>query len=218
MIRKSHFSENWPWWPFFIMSQFWCHFWLHFLTCHWKSDFSFIRRVQPHFPCSLLPPHHCFVFAPLLIILLLLLGQMAKSKEPKNKPTQPKGGQKQAPAARTKTARAPSLPPVDTDQEGSKIEPTNCWLTVKWDHDRTNCLLDWLDQNPNDCNWLFSDSTVTVRKEGHHKVTAKGSKTHYHESIAKAVFDSPDEEASLHVWYLKDPSKFATSVCNYLGQ
>ena len=47
-------------------------------------------------------------------------------------------------------------------------------LVVKWDNDRTNRLLDWLDQNPDDRNYLFSDLTAAAKQEGRRKVTAKG--------------------------------------------
>jgi hypothetical protein len=119
-------------------------------------------------------------------------------------------------------ARAPPAVVDDSDDDCKEVVAvearTSKRLVVKWDDDRTTRLLDWLDQHPDDRNRLFSDSTVAAKQEGRRKVTAKGNKTRYHEALAKAVFDSPDEEPSLRIWYLREPGKFTTSVLNYLSR
>ena len=111
-------------------------------------------------------------------------------------------------------ANAPTVAATDSDEDTRSSKR----LVVKWDEDRTNRLLDWLDQNPDDRHRLFSDSTAAAKQEGRRKVTAKGNKARYHEALAKAVFGSPDEESSLRSWYLKEPGKFTSSVINYLNR
>jgi len=60
-------------------------------------------------------------------------------------------------------------------------------LQVEWNNTRTDRLLDWLDQNPDDRNCLFSDSTTAAKEQNHRKVTAKGSKNHYYLALANGV-------------------------------
>jgi len=123
------------------------------------------------------------------------------------------------PSAKRGKAKAPTAAASESDEEVEVLETRSSKrLVVKWDEDRTNRLLDWLDQNPDDRNRLFSDSTAAAKQEGRRKVTAKGNKARYHEALAKAVFGSPDEEPSLRDWYLKEPGKFTTSVLNYLNR
>ena len=75
--------------------------------------------------------------------------------------------------------------------------PASRRLVVKWDANRMNCLLDQLDQNLDDHNRLFSDSTAAAKEEGCAKVTAKGTKNHYYAAMAKAVFDCAAEDADM---------------------
>lgn len=138
---------------------------------------------------------------------------MGKANKPK------RGATKDKLASKRGKAKAPLPVANDSDEEVEVLETrTSKRLVVKWDEDRTNRLLDWLDQNPDDRNRLFSDSTVTAKQEGRRKVTAKGNKARYHDALAKAVFESPEEEPSLRDWYLKEPAKFTTSVVNYLNR
>lgn len=91
-------------------------------------------------------------------------------------------------------------------------------LRVDWDNPRTNRLLDWLDANPEDRNRLFSDSTAAAKEENRRKVTAKGSKLRYHVAMAKAVFDCAEEDKEMRSWYLSEPTKFTSSLSNYLNR
>ncbi|KAF8869849.1 hypothetical protein CPB84DRAFT_1855981 [Gymnopilus junonius] len=93
-----------------------------------------------------------------------------------------------------KASKAAAKAPCKSSQKGTTATsadapaelPASKCLQVKWDADRTNRLLDWLDQNPHDHNCLFSDSMAAAKEEGHAKVTAKGAKNHYYVAMAKA--------------------------------
>jgi len=91
-------------------------------------------------------------------------------------------------------------------------------LQVEWNNTRTDHLLDWLDQNPDDRNRLFSDSTTAAKEQNRHKVTAKGSKNRYYLALAKAVFDCKEEDIEMRAWYLKEPAKFSSSLSSYLNR
>jgi len=91
-------------------------------------------------------------------------------------------------------------------------------LQVEWNNTRTDRLLDWLDQNPDDRNRLFSDSTTAAKEQNRRKVTAKGSKNCYYLALAKAVFDCKEEDIEMQAWYLKEPAKFSSSLSSYLNR
>ena len=118
------------------------------------------------------------------------------------------------PRTRKTTDSLKAASAADTDDSASAAGGGR--LVIKWDNGRTDRLLDWLDHRPEDRHRLFSDSTVTAKSEGRKKVVAKGSKTRFHEAIAKEVFNHPEDD--LRVRYQKEPGKFANSVCNYLSR
>jgi len=107
--------------------------------------------------------------------------------------------------------------PSDKSKDEAEVVLGHGCLTVRWDDVGTERLLDWLDQNPDDHHHLFSDSTTAVKQEGWCWVVAKGAKTKFYVAMAKAVFNSPEEEAHLHDWHNNKPQKFATSVLNFLS-
>ena len=119
----------------------------------------------------------------------------------------PDRGQHKPPAPKGTQAKA-----VDTESFAGRC------LQVQWDNMRTNHLLDWLDQNPDDCNRLFSDLTAAAKEQNHCKVTTKGSKNHYYLALAKAVFDCKEEDIKMRAWYLKEPTKFSSSLSSYLNR
>ena len=104
-----------------------------------------------------------------------------------------------------KTAKAVARPPHKSGWVASMAAaadppagfPASRRLVVKWDANRMNRLLDWLDQNLDDRNRLFSDLTAAAKEEGRAKVTAKGTKNHYYAAMAKAVFDCAAEDADM---------------------
>ena len=53
--------------------------------------------------------------------------------------------------------------------------------------------MDWLEENPEDCQKLFSNSSKDAKDEGRRKHVAKSSKSEFHRMIAAAVFSvDPD--------------------------
>jgi hypothetical protein len=77
-------------------------------------------------------------------------------------------------------------------------------------------LLDWLDQNAEDRQKLFSDSSQDARKEQRRRRVAPGSKAVYHLQIATAVF-SVDAKSDIREEFKVDPDKYAKAVENRLG-
>ncbi|KDR70600.1 hypothetical protein GALMADRAFT_229964 [Galerina marginata CBS 339.88] len=107
-------------------------------------------------------------------------------------------------APSTKKAKATCKAPVPrkAQPKAADVQSFAGWhLQVEWDSPRTNCLLDWLDQNPDDHNRLFSNSTVAAKEEKRRKV----------------VFDCDKEDVEMRTWYLKEPAKFSSSLSNYLN-
>jgi len=73
--------------------------------------------------------------------------------------------------------------------------------------------LDWLEENPVDCQKLFSDSTKDAKDEGWQKHVSKGTKSEFHKMIAMFVF-SADVDAVVQADFAVNTIK---SV-NYIAQ
>jgi hypothetical protein len=89
---------------------------------------------------------------------------------------------------------------------------------IYWDKDttQTDRLLDWLDENPADCQKLFSDSSQDARVESRKRQVAKRSKTHFHAKMAAAVF-SVDARREVCDDFMVNPDKYVKSVENQIG-
>ena len=125
-----------------------------------------------------------------------------------------KGKSRPGPTAKRKSKARES----DVGEDGAASIPTQSRLVVNWNEERTNQLLDWLDQNPVDRHRLFSDSITHAKAEGRKKVKAKGDKAVFHKKIAEAVFNVPEETYDLREQYQRQSDKFVSSVVNYLSQ
>jgi len=125
-----------------------------------------------------------------------------------------KGKSRPGPTAKRKSKARES----DVGEDGAASIPTQSRLVVNWNEERTNRLLDWLDQNPVDRHRLFSDSIAHAKAEGRKKVKAKGDKAVFHKKIAEAVFNVPEETYDLRERYQRQSDKFVSSVVNYLSR
>ena len=93
-----------------------------------------------------------------------------------------------------KSTKTVEKPPHKSGRKGTTTTtttdaPAGRHLQVKWGADRTNWLLDWLNQNPEDRNRLFSASAAVAKEEGQTKITAKGTKNRCYAATAKAISD-----------------------------
>ncbi|KAH8979716.1 hypothetical protein EDB86DRAFT_2743904, partial [Lactarius hatsudake] len=84
---------------------------------------------------------------------------------------------------------------------------------VQWDDLRTDWLIDWLEDNPEDHQRLFSDSSRDVKKENQMHRVAKGSKSSFHVKMAEYIF-SVDADAQVHEEVKTDTKKYAKAVKN----
>jgi hypothetical protein len=121
---------------------------------------------------------------------------------------------------RKPTAKAADSPSVDSssDDEGakpSKLRKRPKARRVLWNGNRTERLLDWLEENPNDRQKLFSDSSKDAKDEGRRKHVAKGTKSEFHKMIAAAVF-SVDPDADVRADFRDNPVNYTKSVDNYI--
>jgi hypothetical protein len=88
---------------------------------------------------------------------------------------------------------------------------------TSWTTNRTERLLDWLEENPADRQKLFSDSTKDAKDEGRRKRVAKGTKSEFHKMIATHVF-SVDENEAVRADFAVNTINYTKSVDNYLGR
>ncbi|KAH9011860.1 hypothetical protein EDB84DRAFT_1444962 [Lactarius hengduanensis] len=96
----------------------------------------------------------------------------------------------------TKSGKKPAPEADDNPQE-----PHKKGSRVQWDNTRTDRLIKWLEDNPEDRQCLFSNSSHNARKENQPRCVAKGSKSTFHVKMA-------DEEVK------EEAKKYAKAVKN----
>ncbi|KAH9024121.1 hypothetical protein EDB84DRAFT_1238971, partial [Lactarius hengduanensis] len=84
---------------------------------------------------------------------------------------------------------------------------------VQWDDPRTEQLVDWLEDNPEDRQKLFSDSSHDTKQENRPRRVAKGSKSTFHTKMADYIF-SVDVDARVRVDVKEDVKKYSKAVEN----
>ncbi|KAH9074350.1 hypothetical protein EDB83DRAFT_2516142 [Lactarius deliciosus] len=84
---------------------------------------------------------------------------------------------------------------------------------VQWDNLRTERLVDWLEDNPEDRQKLFSDSSHDAKNENRPHHVAKGSKSVFYIKMAKYIF-SVDGDVGVHAEVKEDVKKYSKAVEN----
>ena len=86
---------------------------------------------------------------------------------------------------------------------------------IHWNVARTERLLNWLEENPEDRQKPFSDSSKDAKDEGRRKCVAKSTKSEFHKMIATSVF-SVDDDTNIHADFHSNPVNYMKSVDNYI--
>jgi hypothetical protein len=76
-------------------------------------------------------------------------------------------------------------------------------------------LLNWLEENPEDCQKLFSDSSKDAKEEGWCRRVAKGIKSKFHKMMATAVF-SVDDDTNIRADFHSNPVNYTKSIDNHI--
>jgi len=115
-----------------------------------------------------------------------------------------------------KQATKAASPDSDSDpSEGPKTNKRPRARRILWNADRTERLLDWLEDNPEERQKLFSDSSKDAKSEGRRKRVAKSTKAEFHKMIAAAIF-SVDPSADVCADFCANPVNYTKSVDNYI--
>jgi hypothetical protein len=110
------------------------------------------------------------------------------------------------------TADSPGSDSI-SDAEGAGKRPKA--RRVLWSTPRTERLLDWLEENPEDRQKLFSDSSKDAKDEGRRRRVAKSPKSEFHKMIATYVF-STDDDPTIREDFRSNPGNYTKSVDNYI--
>jgi hypothetical protein len=82
---------------------------------------------------------------------------------------------------------------ADLDKEDTTADPKSSILRIMWNEPCIEQLVEWLEDNVEDRQRLFSDSAQDVKEEKCCPRTAKGGKVIFHTKIANYIF-SVDED------------------------
>ena len=116
----------------------------------------------------------------------------------------------------TKAAESKTNSTGTSDNEESQMDKQASKMRrIFWTAVRTERLLDWLEENPEDGQKLFSDSSKDAKDEGRRKRVAKGTKSEFHKKIATFVF-SVDSDADVRADFLSNTNNYTKSVDNYI--
>ena len=120
------------------------------------------------------------------------------------------------PTAKAADPTANTVATSDSEQpQTSKQAPKAC--QIHWNMARTEWLLDWLEENPEDHQKLFSDSSKDAKDEGRCKCMAKSTKSEFHKMIATSVF-SVNDDTNICADFHSNPVNYTKSVDNYITQ
>jgi hypothetical protein len=131
----------------------------------------------------------------------------ATAKPPRPKP-------KRAPA--TKQGKKPAAT-SEVDAEAQEAPSPEKGSRVLWDDLRTDRLVDWLEDNPEDRQKLFLDSSHDANKENRARRVAKGAKSAFHVKMAEYVF-SVDADPKVREDVKEDIKKYSKAVENRIAQ
>ena len=121
----------------------------------------------------------------------LAMSTRASARKSKANSQGPSLSIKAQPARRGGQGRKATDEEEDDGAAGPKSAPR-----VLWNSKRTDLLVEWLENNVEDCQRLFSDSAQDAREEHRRPRTAKSVKTSFHVKIAAYIF-SVDEDTKV---------------------
>jgi len=131
----------------------------------------------------------------------------------KSKATQgPKPSNKAQPANRGGQARKT----VDEDEEDTTVESKAAPPHLLWNSKRTDRLVQWLEDNVEDCQQLFSDLAQDAKEGGRRCCTAKTSKTSFHLRMAEYIFSVDEDEKIRDYVKLHGAKGYVKAVENHI--
>ena len=116
------------------------------------------------------------------------------------------------PTAKAADLAASSVAPSDSEQPPTSKQAPKAHQ-IYWNGARTERLLDWLEENPEDHQKLFSNSSKDAKEEVQCKCVAKGTKSEFPKMIATSVF-SVDDAANVHADFCSNPVNYTKSIDN----
>jgi hypothetical protein len=118
------------------------------------------------------------------------------------------------PKRTTKQGKKPAEVAVDDAAHRDTVEKGS---QVHWDDIRTDRLVDWLEDHPEDRQKLFSDSSQDAKNENRARRVAKGSKSVFYVKMAEYIF-SVDGDPKVRGEVREDVKKYAKAVENRITQ
>ena len=121
---------------------------------------------------------------------------------------------------------------LEPEPEPDNLSKTKCGCTVKtpaapdevcsaavphlkWTDEHIDLVITWCEDNPEDCQKLFSDSTQAAKDQSCQKLVSKMPKLYYHTKIATHVF-SVNTDAIVHADFKKNLTCYVKPVDNLL--
>lgn len=107
---------------------------------------------------------------------------------------------------------------ANNDEEGPTADTKGGVLRILWNDARTERLVDWLENNVEDRQRLFSDSAQDAKDENRRRRTAKSVKTNFHIKMADYIFAVDDDMRTRDDLRVNGAKKYAKSVENRIAR
>jgi hypothetical protein len=140
----------------------------------------------------------------------------ARARRSKADTQEPKPSSKAQPAKHGGQARRTADEAEDALVVNSK--GTTGTPRIQWNSMRTERLLEWLENNVEDRQRLFSDSAQDAKEDNRRCRTAKSAKTSFYIEMAKYIFSVDEDERVRDDLKAHGPLKFAKVVENRINK
>ena len=103
-------------------------------------------------------------------------------------------------------------------EDTAAVDPKATALCIMWNANCTDQLVEWLEDNVEDHQRLFSDSAQDAKEQNHHPRTAKGSKTSFHVKMAEYILSIDKDEKVRDDIRANGGRKYAKAIENRIGR
>ena len=103
-------------------------------------------------------------------------------------------------------------------EDAAAVDPKATALRIMWNANCTDRLVEWLEDNVEDRQRLFSDSAQDAKEQNRRPRTAKGSKMSFHVKMAKYILLIDKDEKVRDDVRANGGRKYAKAVENRIGR
>ena len=209
LTNQAHNVHFWSKWPLMLLFHLWHINWSHslHLVYFWRIFAEFLGSFSG---ITWHPSYHAHLFHPPPPPMAPSKAQSSSSRAVKAKGKQGRSGHTQATSVQAHVSDNgdPKDLPVASSAKAAQH--------MQWGHAWTERLIEWLENNPEDWQRLFSNSSHNAKQENWAQHVANGTKLVFHKKIAHYIF-SVNPDVDVRRDQDMDPLKYTKAVENQIS-